>query len=243
MLLTMALSQATAFANYVPGLIMTNTNYLNWKDEYRVDYTRPGPGFDVSYFRVKFEADSGMLYETDYDFWTGIMYLTCNGVYQLQFLDSEHNVLLESREIVTTRIKDPPCLSYPDGGNKDDLDATYNDNGDGTYTLDWTDLPGAGSYEIYLNGDLVGIVTSPGDSFDLPGTGSVNIVAKDPNGDYLGHSDLQVPDYDGSDDWGNNGDKCDICDIISSALECPAWDDYMGAWSDMLSELIPPPPD
>lgn len=243
MLLILSLSDATAYAaDYTPGLIATRTNYLKWKDEYRVDYSKPGPSYNVKYFRVKFVADSGLIYETDYDFWTGIMFLTCNGVYQFQYLDADFNVRLESRPITTTKIKNPPCLSYPDGGQKNDLDATYTENADGTFTLHWNRLPGAVKYEIYLNGDLVGTVTDSGDSFDLPHSGAVNIVAKDDNDDYLGHSDLQVPEFDGSPGWGNNN-TCNICDIISDVLECPGWDDYMGAWRDMIADLIPPPPD
>lgn len=215
--------------------------YAPWRNEYRVDHG--GMAAHTFYaFRVRFTGNDSTVYEKDFSSYTGIFYLTCNGVYQLQWIDENENVLAETSSITTTQIINPPCDSYPEQQGVNDLNADYTDLGGGNYGLHWDDLPGATSYEIWKDGELVGTTTDPNYQIDSPG--SVTIVAKDENGNPIGSSDLQVPTYDG-DSWGENppGNGCSTCDKLKDLLSCPGWSDYMGEWEDMLSRVIPPPPD
>lgn len=235
---------AYAAFNHNPESIVTVVTYLPWKDEYRVDHGLPPYGTWDS-MRVYFETVTGTPYSASYtpsQVSGKIYYLTCNGTYQF-FFDSGGVELYWTKIIVTTQIQNPSCLSYPDGGAKNDLGASYNDNGDGTYSLDWQSHPNASNYEIWLNGQKIADVPA-GSNLNqvINGTGAVNIVAKDPNGNTVGHSDLQVPEYNGQPDWARNG-SCDVCQKLKDLLACPDWDAYMGELTGAIRNALPTLPE
>lgn len=226
-----------------PIHIKTKVNYVSWKDEYRMDHTGL-PENSFYWFRAVFVSQTDVEYVVDYGYYTGIMWLTCNGTYTFQFVDENENVLAESDPIITTKIKDPTCLSYPDGGASDDFNADYSENAGGGYDLSWDADPGVTEYEIWQDGELIGTTTDP--NFTLDNPGAVSIVGKDAEGNIVGHSDLQVPTYDGQDGWGDGpGGKndCDICEQIKNVLQCPGWGDFLNSWTNAIAAAIPPPPD
>ncbi|MED4605568.1 hypothetical protein [Paenibacillus validus] len=50
----------------------------------------------------------------------------------------------------------------------------------------------------------------------------------------------------GGDPGGGGGtptESCDGCQIINDMLDCPEWDTYMGEWSKMIKNSVPPAPD
>ena len=222
-------------------LIPSRYYYAPWRNEYRVDHGGL-PAHTFYAMRAHFVGSDDTVYVKDFASYTGIFYLTCNGTYQLQWIDEQENILAETVEMVTTQIVNPPCNSYPEQMGVDDLNADYTDLGGGNYGLDWNDLPGASDYEIWKDGELVGVTTDP--HFEINSPGSVTIVAKDASGNNIGSSDLQVPNYDGGS-WGEGGagGSCGTCDKLRELLSCPEWGQYMGEWEDLLRRVIPPPPD
>lgn len=73
-----------------------------------------------------------------------------------------------------------------------------------------------GKTELILNGNVGGEPTPTPIATDPPDTGT------DPG--------TEIP-------------CSDACQTIKDQLECPEWDEYMGAWSDMIRNSLPPPPD
>lgn len=226
-----------------PYEVGDSTKYIPWNDHYRVDFGWPTPS-EWTTLRAYFETTSNTPFYTDYtqsQVSRKIMYLNCNGTYQLQFLDGSGDPVYFTKEIVTTAISNPLCQSYPDGGYKDDLGAGYEDNLGGGYDMSWDDLPGADQYEIWKDGQLIDTIPAGSGSYNYhlpePG-GGISIVAKDANGDYIGHSDMQVPDYNGQEDWGTDPSDCGICEKLAAALQCPGWDQYMGELSSMIGNAL-----
>lgn len=53
-----------------------------------------------------------------------------------------------------------------------------------------------------------------------------------------------TPPGSGDPDPGGGEPECTAaCQAMIDQLDCPQWDDYMGAWSDMIKGTYPPPPD
>lgn len=245
------LTPAVGYAGFIsdPSNVSTITRYVSWRNEYRTDFAWPSISqWDT--MRVYFETPSGVPYDLSYpqSQASPIFYLTCNGTYQY-FFESGGSVRYWTKQIVTTSIINPPCSSYGEGGgSRNDAGAYYSQNGNGGYDVFWGDIPGAASYDVWKDGELIGTVPAGGGSYNqtIPGTGGVSIVGMDGNGNYVGHSDLQVPEYTGQDDWGDGGGQngCgDVCQRLKTLLECPEWDTYLGDLTGAIRAALPPPPD
>lgn len=236
-------SGAKAAFIFEPAEVGTYTTYVSWRDQYRTDFGWPTPSTWVT-MRTYFETPTGTPFTTDYaqiDVDSQIMWLTCNGTYQFHFLDSFGAVVYWTGRIVTTAMIAPTCTSYLDGGSRDDLNGKIDDiPGDG-FNIGWDDMSGAAEYEIWKDGKLIDTVPNDGNpnQYHIPDPGgSVNIVAKDAAGEYIGHTDLQVPEYTGQEDYGTDPNACDICEKLADALACPDWDTYMGELSDMIGSAL-----
>src|SRR5690554_1011567 len=157
-LLSIVLFSSLPLSTFAAQTVYVDYYYAPWRDEYRADHTGLGAG-EFHYFRTHFTAADTTEYTLDLNYYTGIMYLTCNGVYKFQFVDEFDNVLAESMEMVTTSIVNPACDSYPEQSGTDDLGASATDNGNGGYDLNWSDIPGADTYEIWKDGVKAGDTT------------------------------------------------------------------------------------
>lgn len=251
-LLLLPTSTLAAFNNS-PATVESITRYVEWRDEYRTDFAWPSVS-QWDRMRVYFETPDGVPYSLSYSQAEAsrIFYLTCNGTYQY-FFDQGEDERFWTKQIVTTEINNPGCQSYGDGGgSRNDLGADYSDLPGGGYQLHWNDWPGAETYEIWKDGTKIGTVPSNGSSgsysYDIDSSGAVSIVAKDSDGNYLGHSDMQVPEYTGGDDWGNGGGGSGggcigSCEDLRKLLDCPEWDEYMSDLTGVIEAALPPPPD
>lgn len=236
MLIPSTIASAAAIVSerhyYSPGL-----------DRYRMDYVIPS---GVVWYQSYFIAPNNAIYSHDWDFYpTGSHWFNCNGKYRLKFFDGANNLIAETPEIVTTQIIHEVCLSSVNDTGSGDFNTNYNDNGDGSYDLNWTPMPGAESYDIYKDGQKIGETT--GTNFNLPGEGSITVVAKDSEGNTIGQSDINVPTYNGNDggggDGGDGGSGCDVCEKLSKLLQCPDWNQYLGDLTGAIRDALPPPPD
>lgn len=216
-----------------PGRIVNSSYYyVPWLDQYRLDYDP----IEAARYRLDFIGSSGVPYAAEYNHPpTGTHYLTCNGAYVMKFLDASGNIIGQTEQIQTSQMVSPICDSYADGvTGKDDLNARYMPNGDGTYKIEWNQIPSAIKYEVWKDGMFVG--ETDGNSLDVNGPGSISVVAKDPAGGHTGQSDLYISP------GGTSPGGCGSCDKLAELLSCPAWYDYMGQWRSLLEDVIPPPP-
>lgn len=232
--------------------------FLRVRDEYQLRYAINGMPAGTHQVRANFWTSTGTYYEVVFDNPTKIAYLTCNGTYIFEMLDSTGNTIAETKQIKTTKIANPACKSYENGKLHNDLDAKYNS------TTQQAELPQRNDvdyYELYYNGDRIqsnhnDSVILGGNKLNLDGhpDGSYTVVAIDKNGNILGSFDFTKGGQDeemnndsagsGNGSGGNGGGEnaCgDACDWIKSALACPEWDTYMGEWKAMLQEVYQPP--
>lgn len=249
LLLLICLGPGNVFAAFQPppAEVGSLTSFQPWRDEYRTDFGWPPPA-NWDTLRLYFETNLGVPYELDIPqagVISRVMYLTCNGTYQIQFLSSGTPVYWTGL-ISTTQIVTSSCNSYADGGSRDDLNANYTNNSSGGWDVSWDGMSGADSYEVWQDGQLVETISGGGGGsyhVNEPG-GAVTIVGKDSNGNYVGHSDLQVPEYNGQDGWGEGGSSgCDMCKKIRDALACPEWDTYMGELTGAIKAALPTLPE
>lgn len=227
LLLTFANGAYAAFQTGSNGA-QASASYQPWKDQYRMDFTITQNDWET--MRLYFENVTGP-YQVDIpksQFSNTIWYLTCNGTYQLQFLRSG-SVVYWSDTIATGGIMNPSCESYMDGGSRNDLGATKQGN-----KIRWNDIPGATSYEVWLNGNLIGTVPATGGpyEYELPGPGAATVVARNGNQN-IGHSD--IPE--------SGGAQCDICQKLRDALACPEWGTYMGELTGAIRNALPTLPE
>lgn len=247
-LVALLLIPSNAFAAFQPppSEAYLAAYYNSWRNEYRAVYSKWMPDIRFDTVRVYFENSIGTPYQRNYT--AAIManasayWLTCNGQYQFQYLQNGV-IVAHSPVIVTTDIVAPSCDSYADGGSSDDANANYQQNPDGSYKLNWSDIPGSNSYEIWKDGVLIDTVAAdPSGQYTTnipyPG-GGISIVGKDGSGDYTGHSDINVPD----DLYGEYPSACSVCDKIAAALECPEWDTYMGELTGAIKNALPTLPE
>lgn len=213
-------------------------NFASFRDEYRLDFQWPT---GTATYKVLFVSPTNVPYNLDFNNPpTGILYLTCNGTYAVEFYDSGSSKIGNFQNIVTTAIVNPTCSSYPDQTGTNGLNATATDNGNGTYDLSWTPKPGADKYEIYKDGQKIGETT--GTNYTLPSSGAVTVVARDANGNIIGQSDLHAPSNGAVDNEPGTG-SCNGCTFLKELLECPDWDTYMGELTGAIQAALPPPPD
>lgn len=207
--------------------------YQPYRDEYRMDFTWPT---GTTSYRAWFIARSdGKIYELFFNSRpTGILWLTCNGTYNVDFYNSQGELIGFFRDIITTEIQNPKCSSYEGQEGQDDLNARSIDNRDGTHDLFWDRIPGAVRYEIYKDGELIG--NTPGTSYKVIGDGSISIVARDENGDIIGESHLHVPKL-------NDVENCITCQTLADLLSCPEWDVYMGELTQAIRNALPTLPE
>lgn len=217
-----------------PLPLSVNAYYLDYRNEYRADYTGY-PGHPASYGVHFVTADTGVVYNTSYTTPpTGIMYLTCNGTYTIQMYDAAGRVTYESPPIRTDKITNGTCSSYAGqaGGGYKDFNTTVSGGG-----LQWDPVPGAVRYDVFKDGQK--ITTTTGTSLSNVDKGSYSIVAKDANGNIVGQSDANVV-YTSTPPTQGCGD---VCQNLTQLLQCPAWSDYMGQLGDVIRNNVPPPPD
>jgi len=208
-------------------------NYYPYRDEYRMDFTWPT---GTTSYRAWFIARSdGKIYELFFNSRpTGILWLTCNGTYNVDFYNSNGELIGYFRDIITTEIVSPKCNSYEGQEGLNDLNGRYIDNKNGTYTLYWDKKPGA-TYEIWKDGQKIG--ETNGNSYLLPGPGSVSIIEKDPDtGGTTGESHLHVPRL-------NDVKNCLSCQTLADLLSCPEWDVYMGELTQAIRNALPTLPE
>lgn len=215
--------------------------FIGARDLYRLAYWGFPAGADSS--RLNFWSSDNTYYSLDSsNIPSGSYYLTCNGRYILELFDGGVKVA-ETSIIVTTKIESPTCQSY---SNPDQLknDMGLNDNGggtnaDGSMTLSWNAVSGATKYEVYKDGVKVGETT--GTSYDINSSGAYTVNAVGGNGDLLGESDYNAPNPFPSANGGGQNGGCNGCQWITDALACPAWDEYMGEFTNAIRAAMPPP--
>lgn len=229
-------------------------NYQPWLDMYRFDYTYPTGSVR---YRVWFISASGLIYESHWNFVpTMSHYLTCNGNYNFDFYDANDQLIGYFRNLITTQIQRPACLSYPQASGHNDFQLFAQASTTPGYSdVSWNTVPGAAYYEVYADGQLVD--TTTGTSGQYP-NGPITIVARDSNGDIIGQSDGFVPDgYNSSSPSTTTGEgddtesgpinpppsTCSVCDKIAAALQCPEWDTYMGELTQAIRDALPTLPE
>lgn len=188
-------------------------NYQSHRDEYRLDWLNLPP--DVATFEMKYVSADGNQYDKTWDY-TGndILYLTCNGMYDLYFYDSSGD-------------------SYPPEYINDLNIQTFND-GNGTHSLEWDSIPNAIEYEIYKDGQLVG--TTNDTQYTTDEEGAYTVRAVDEEGNTLGESDTYIQNGNGEVDGGSDG-GCDACSFFE-IMQCPQWDEYLGEFEKMIKRAI-----
>lgn len=223
--------------------VSSNAYYASFRDEFRMDYEIPKS--PVTHYVLEYMGvDNDSVYTREYYHApSGIHYLTCNGgYYTIYFYNGSQLVAMTDSHLVNG-IKNPTCASYADSGRIDDLGAVWQP-GEGLY---WNPIVGAGYYEVWRNGSMIGQTQDT--FYPAPEPGSYTIIAKDPSGTTIGQSDIIneniEPNYpDPSDPGGGSpGTGCNVCERIPQLLDCPYWDDYMGEWTKAISRAIPTPKD
>src|SRR5690606_7657831 len=156
--------------------------FLRVRDEYQLRYAINGLPSGTHQVRANFWSTTGTYYDTVFENPTGIAYLTCNGTYIFEVLDSSGQTISETTQIKTTKINAPACKSYENGGLRNDLNAVYNDEDESAYieNLD------SNYYEVWRDGELdhrlhKDTIANNGNKKDIIGfpDGSYTIVAKD----------------------------------------------------------------
>lgn len=232
-------------------------SFLSVRNEYQLRYAIGGLPEGTYQVRANFWSTTNVYYDTVFDNPTKIAYLTCNGTYIFEMLDVNGNTIAETVQIHTTKIKNPPCQSYENGGLKNDINLKGEINGDGHLELTWDAIPGAKQYEIYVDGifydsnaDSLTVTKFYGDDMDK----LITIVALNDQDQVIGSGDY-IRDVSEGGNGGNNGGgdnggggnggngACDACKMLTDALECPAWNDYMGELTQAIKDALPPPPD
>ena len=232
--------------------------FLRVRDEYQLMYALDDLPAGTYQVRANFWSTTDVYYSTVFDNPTKVAYLTCNGTYIFEMLDSSGNTIGETRQINTTKIANPPCQSYENAGLKNDINAAGNVNSDkSAVDISWNQVSGADKYQFYFNGELMGDVTEGVSFAGYPTNGKYNglytIAAVDSDGNVLSSGDFivnepghgELGDGDGSGgngDGGSNG-SCDACKWLTDMLACPAWQDYMGELTQAIKNALPPPTD
>lgn len=206
------------------------------RDEYRFGY-KPPDGTNM--VRLTFNSPTGTYYESDFTVVNGIIYLTCNGTYNIKFY-SGTTQLDETGNFVTTKIEQPSCQSYADGGAKDDYSVSKTQDADGNTVLSWNADPNASKYEVWKDGQKVAETTTTNYNAGKDG-GGFTIIGKDSAGNTVGESDTNVDPSSGSG-TDPTDPSCDACKWLTDQLACPAWDEYMGELTGAIKAALPPPP-
>jgi hypothetical protein len=175
--------------------------YQSFRDEYRLDWQKP-PSSTKS-FIVKFTSDNGTVYEKKFDYVEGkdTLYLSCNGNYDIRFLDSKGNPVSKIEGIKTSNIVNPKCDSYPER-DRDDLNIKKTENPDNTVTLNWDTPIGTDHFKLYKDGQSIGTTVSP--TLTTGEDGAYTVQAVDSMGNVLGESDIFLHNV-----------NCDLCKCIS----------------------------
>lgn len=169
--------------------IMYWSNYIGGLDQYRMDFTYPTGTVDYNMHFVN--QTNGATYDRLFTNPTGILYMTCNGVYSYQFYNAAGEQIGSFDNVVTTQIVSPTCQSYPEDTGVNQLNLTQTDNGDNSNSLTWDQPPAGGKSEVWKDGVLKQISTT--DPFYLGEDGSYTIINYDENGNIVGRSDAVVP--------------------------------------------------
>ncbi|MEK4240378.1 hypothetical protein [Paenibacillus sp. FSL H7-0714] len=136
----------------------------------------------------------------------------------------------------------------------------------GRTLIEWAnEPPNTSKYEVYRDGVLAATLPAGTYQYNFPDPSDIDadydIKAISSSGNVLAKTTLIIrvgpgtedpeptPNPTDPGDGGENGGtnpqpSCnDVCQNIKDQLKCPGWDDYMGAWSDMIKGSLPPPPD
>lgn len=165
--------------------------YFPSRDNYRVDYW--GYSKDAVTLHIEFRASSGAHYTKSYKLADGIdiLYLTCNGNYEITLLDGSGAVKHSIPPISTDKISNPQCSSGIENKVRNDLNAGLSVSGCGPEetkkaTMYW-DQDGSAAYEIWKDGQRIGTTQNTHYQVDDP-KGSYTII-----GDGGKESDVNVP--------------------------------------------------
>lgn len=175
--------------------------YLAVLDQYRMDYTYPTG--TVTY-NLEFTADSGAYYKSEYSTVpTGIMFLTCNGNYTMNFFDASGTKIGFFTPVHTFSIKFPTCNSYAGQDGLNELNITKVDNSDGTTSFTIPSADPWSSYDVYRDGQKITNVTG---GVYTGQAGPYMFLRKDANDQITGRSDFPgTPSTGGSDGSGDSG--------------------------------------
>lgn len=207
---------------FADSFVPSNTYYLGYSDQYRMDYLV----IDSPRYQAYFIAPDTTVFTAYYDFYpTGIQYFNCNGTYHLNFYDGSGNLIGHTADVVITSIVNPTCTSYAGNTPINDLNARIVDG-----KIVWDDDPAAVTYDVYKDGTKDG--TTTGNDYLPDSSGGYSIVAKDEHGDVIKTSDINV-----------SPSNCNECQKLSQLLQCPEWDTYMGDLTTAFQNALPPPPD
>ena len=173
------------------------------------------------------------------------IFLNCNGEYDYYFRIGTKTIGY-IQNIETSSIMTPICSATTPGDSNDDLNLkpTPINDGSGTATgdfrLNYTDIPGGSYYRLDYSTDGGATWTNKGENngsngyFDVTKSGLYRLTA------YNSGNNVISRDIIGNDEFNLN--KCDGCKTLIDMLNCPAWDDYMGEFGDMIAGAIPEPP-
>lgn len=229
--------------------------FIRIRDEYQLRYAIRGLPEGTHQVRANFWSASGTYYDVTFDNPTGVAYLTCNGTYIFEMLDASGRTIAETRQVITKKISDPACRSYENEGLKNDFAGSFKDNPDGSKQVTWAADPNIAVIHVYKDGEFIKEYNASNKHeierdgthvADFSDPGLYSLIGFDALRRYLGSIDFVVGDggkaglVDDDNDDGNDG-GCNGCTWLEQALNCPAWDDYMEGWKDMLKDVYQPP--
>jgi hypothetical protein len=250
------MSYSSVFAySIVPEIRYFNYQYIESKDVYKGVY-----GFNGFANKIRFEfwTPTNVYYthtETYSGGLTGVVWLLCNGTYDLTIYNGS-TFVGKIENIITTELNEQPCMSsadyntvkdyFDDGDTGGDFNANGSILNGGNKRISYDRLNGATDYDLFKwneNSTDWGtpIQTNDGnnDYFDITEDGYYKIVARDEFGNIINY------DYIDNDQFKYNteNNNCNGCKTLNEMLACPAWDQYMNEFGEMISGAIPAPPD
>jgi hypothetical protein len=213
--------------------------YSPSKDQYILNYYYSGYANNIKL--TFFSAISGNTYVRNWpsESVNKTIFFNCNGIYDVFLRIGEQNQA-SINDIITTNIVNPVCLSTTPGEDPNDLNTNVSQN-DGDYKLNYDDVPGGNKYDLEKSNDggntwnVINTNTGSNGDFTIDRSGFYRITAYDINNniisrDVIGENEL-------------NSSKCDGCTLLNQILACPAWDDFMKGFDDLLKNNIPTPSD
>lgn len=226
--------------------------YLAVRDEYQLRYAIGGLPSSTYQVRVNFWSTTSVYYSTVFESPTGVAYLTCNGTYIFEVLNTSGVTISETMKVVTYKINNPTCSSYENSGLKKENFNGYFDSDSKTLYIDSKDN-NFDYYKVYKDGlwsmsfaanenDLIDI------DFSLHGDGAYTVTGHygminddDGNVPVQGYIDFLIGGHDENlnDDHNNGGgdptDPEDNDDCVTLICQCIA--ELKNAIGDKLDQV------